>query len=91
MELANITAALEAAGDHSEKVMFPNGHGVSIVRNRMSYGNKAGMFEVAVLDADEELDYSTPVTDDVIGWLDVAGVLDVMKQVANLPGRELEA
>ena len=85
MELATITTALEATGDHMERVTFPNGRGVSIIRNRGSYGNVQGLFEVAVLDASGELDYSTPVTGDVLGWQTVAEVLDVMKQVADLP------
>jgi hypothetical protein len=88
-DLAKLATALEAVkGDHSEKIQFPNGHGVSIIRNEWSYGHTAGKFEVAVLDADGDLDYSTPVTDDVVGWLDVQGVLDVMQQVAALPAAD---
>lgn len=85
-ELAKIATALaEVKGDHREKVVFPNGHGVSIIRNEYSYGGRSGLFEVAVLGSDGQLDYSTAVTDDVIGHLNIEGVLDVMKQVADLP------
>lgn len=84
--LEKISKALEnGSGDFQERVFFPNGRGVSIIRNEYSYGGRSGKFEVGVLDADGDLDYSTPVTDDVIGWLDVEGVLGVMKQVSDLP------
>lgn len=84
-EIAKVATALkQSTGDHMERVMFPNGHGVSIIRNQFSYGGGAGLFEVAVLDSNGALDYSTPVTGDVIGHLDIPGVLDVMKAVAAL-------
>lgn len=79
------TAALATSGAFREEVTFPNGRGVSIIRHAGSYGSNAGLFEVAVLSADGRLDYSTPVTDDVLGWQTVADVLEVMKQVADLP------
>lgn len=97
MELANISGALEAigtalegSGDHSERVTFPNGRGVSIIRHGFSYGGKQGLFELAVLDASGDLDYSTPVTGDVLGWLSVAEVLEAMKKVADLAPETLE-
>lgn len=90
MELELFKAKLEASGDHYEKVFFKNGRGVSIIRHRGSYGGNAGLFELAVLKADGELDYSTPVTGDVLGWLTVPEVLDAMKAVSDLPA-ELEA
>lgn len=82
-----------ATGEFHEIVKFANGRGVSIIRNSGSYGQQAGLFEVAVLNAAGDLDYSTPVTDDVIGWQSVTDVLDVMKAVAALPSEaeELEA
>lgn len=85
MELETIKTELAKTGDHMERVMFPNGRGVSIIRHAFSYGGKAGLFEVAVLDSTGELDYSTPVTDDVLGWQTVEDVLNVMKAVSELP------
>lgn len=73
------------AGEFRERVTFPNGRGVSIVRHAYSYGGKSGLFEVAVLDASGELDYSTPVTGDVLGHLTVDDVLQAMADVAALP------
>lgn len=89
-DLETVSKQLETVGDHFERVMFANGYGVSIVRHSFSYGGTSGLFEVAVLDANGELTYSTPVTDEVLGWLDVAGVLDAMRQVNDLP-KALEA
>jgi hypothetical protein len=77
-------AELEKTGDHMERVMFPNGYGVSIIRHDYSYGGKAGLFEVGVLGKDGELTYKTPVTGDVLGWQSVDEVLAAMKQVADL-------
>lgn len=92
MELATTAGTLEAfvtsmndSETYTEEVTFPNGRGVSIIRHHGSYGYRHGKFEVAVLDANGTLDYSTPVTDDVLGWQSVEDVLNVMKQVADLP------
>lgn len=84
-EIVLDTSALEVQGDYYERHLFENGYGVSIIRHDYSYGGSAGYFEVAVLDRTGELTYDTPVTDDVIGWLSPAGVLEVMQQVAALP------
>lgn len=84
MELEQIKNKLEATGDHFERVLFPNGYGVSIVRHGYSYGGNSGLFEVAVLGEDGEITYSTPVTGDVLGWLSVQEVLDTMKAVSEL-------
>ena len=62
---------------------FPNGYGVSIIRHDGSYGGKQGLFEVAVLRGDS-ITYDTPVTNDVIGYLDPAGVADVVAAVMAL-------
>lgn len=91
--LETIKSALElaaGAGDVQECVTFPNGRGVSIIRNSYSYGGRDGLFELAVLDSTGELDYSTPVTGDVLGYLTVDEVLQAMAQVAELPA-ELES
>lgn len=72
-------------------INFPNGFGASIVCNDMSYGGKAGLFEVAVIDSKGNLTYDTDITDDVLGWLDekdVERTLDAIRQLdsdGNLP------
>lgn len=64
---------------------FGNGYGASVVCSSMSYGGEKGLFEVAVLDLAGNIVYDTPVTDDVVGFLDFAGVADVLQQIQNLP------
>ena len=66
-------------------VIFGNGYRASVIIGEYSYGGREGLFEVAVLDANGELDYSTPVTDDVIGRLDREGVVAVFRRIAELP------
>lgn len=64
---------------------FGNNYGASVVCSDMSYGGKSGLFEVAVLDLEGNIVYDTPVAGDVIGYLDFAGVADVLRQIQNLP------
>jgi hypothetical protein len=66
------------------RMMFENGFGVSVVSHTYSYGGKDGLFEIAVLDEDGRLTYNTPVTNDVIGYLNPDEVTDIMEQVQNL-------
>ena len=65
------------------RMMFENGYGVSVVSHTHSYGGKAGLFEIAVLDKDG-ITYDTPVTDDVIGYLKPEEVTEIMEQVQIL-------
>ena len=48
---------------------FPNGYGASVVKHRGSYGYEKGLWELAVLDFDGSLCYTTEITNDVIGHL----------------------
>ena len=66
---------------------FPNGYGASVITG--GYGDLEHPYEVAVLqfeDGDKyELTYDTPITDDVIGHLDVDGVNNILNQIKELP------
>jgi len=66
------------------RMMFENGFGVSVVSHTYSYGGKDGLFEIAVLDEDGCLTYNTPVTNDVVGYLNPDEVTEIMEQVQNL-------
>jgi hypothetical protein len=66
------------------RMHFDNGFGVSVVSHSYSYGGRDGLYEVAVLDSNDELTYDTPVTNNVIGYLTEEDVTDVMKQVQDL-------
>jgi hypothetical protein len=65
---------------------FPNGYGASVANHDFSYGT-----ELAVLhfdgegDFDYSLDYSTPITDDVIGHLDSAMLDALLTRIEALP------
>lgn len=73
---------------------FDNGYGASVVRfeymGAHSYGGEQGLWELAVLRFtgdgidDCEITYSTPVTDDVIGWLDDDAVQEKLRQIRDL-------
>lgn len=64
---------------------FGNGYGASVVCSQFSYGGDKGFFEVAVLDANGEIVYDTPITSDVIGWLDFDGVAKTLREIQCLP------
>lgn len=63
---------------------FPNGYGASVVRGPHTYGGSEGLFELAVLDADGRLTYDTPITGDVIGWLDEDAVQALLARIEAL-------
>jgi hypothetical protein len=63
---------------------FDNGYGASVVSGPHTYGGKDGLFEVAVLDKNGGLCYNTPITNDVVGWLDFSGVADVLNKIKSL-------
>lgn len=62
---------------------FPNGFGASVVRNFMSRGYGAELFEVAVLRGGE-LWYESEITDDVIGSLTIDEVALVLADIESL-------
>lgn len=63
---------------------FDNGYGASVVSGPHTYGGKDGLFEIAVLDKNGDLDYTTSVTSDVIGYLDFDGVVDILNKIKSL-------
>ncbi len=68
---------------------FENGYGASVVKHEFSYGHESGKWELAVLAPDGTLDYSTPITDDVIGWLDEDQVASYLLQISELPPKDV--
>jgi hypothetical protein len=76
-------------------VRFGNGYGVSIIRGSFSYGGPQGLYELAVVkfyrEGDEwALCYDTPITDDVIGYLNESDLPDLAGSVAELPPHLVE-
>jgi hypothetical protein len=72
-------------GGEMARITFENGYGASVVRHAYSYGGKLGLYELAVIDNKEEICYTTPITDDVIGYLREEDVSEVMIRIQNLP------
>ena len=66
------------------RIKFDNGFGASVVKGPHTYGGKDGLYELAVLDSEGELTYSTPVTSDVEGYLTEEDVTILLKQIQNL-------
>lgn len=67
---------------------FDNGYGASAVQRSYSYGGTKGLWELGVIEfdgADWRLTYDTPITDDVIGWLDEDGVQETLRRIRDLP------
>jgi hypothetical protein len=71
-------------GGVMSRIQFENGYGASVVKNDYTYGGDKGLYELAVLDNEGNLTYSTPVTDDVIGYLRPEDVTDVMEKIQQL-------
>lgn len=65
------------------RVAFPNGYGASVIRGPYTYGGPEGLYELAVLQ-DGKLCYSTPITEDVIGHLTEAQVMELLQQIEAL-------
>lgn len=70
---------------------FPNGLGASVVREvskaGSSYGGRAGLFELAVLDHKGRVISHPDITDDVIGWLTQDEVDKVLERIAAIPSK----
>lgn len=68
---------------------FPNGRGASVVRCAYSYGGANGLWELAVIRQtapnDCHIDYTTPITDDVIGWQTWDEIEALLDQIASMP------
>lgn len=67
---------------------FPNNYGASVVKNNYSYGGKDGLWEIAVVyfvnDNEWHIDYSTPITSDVLGYLTDEEVCETLEKIKNL-------
>lgn len=72
---------------HSERehweFEFSNGLGASVIRGATTYGGREGLFELAVME-DGRVCYDTPITDDVMGWLPVEGVISILDKIRDL-------
>lgn len=72
-------------GGPFKRYEFPNGYGASVVSHYGSYGGKDGQWELGVLDHNGRLTYGTPITNDVIGYLEWEEVEPLLDRIAALP------
>jgi len=63
---------------------FDNGYGASVVKHDTSYGGDRGLYEIAVLDSKGDLCYSTPITDDVVGYAGKTTVYETLDRIKSL-------
>ena len=66
---------------------YPNGYGASIVQHEFSYGRDRGLWELAIIEGNEEewdICYSTPITSDVLGHLSESEVDELLTQIEAL-------
>lgn len=70
------------------RVTFTNGYGLSIIRGDGTYGACDGLFEIAPVNLEDELDGSLfdedDQSDDVLGWCDIDKVNHYMSKLAHL-------
>lgn len=77
-----------AMGGVFAKHQMPNGYGISVIRFNGSCGGDEGLYQLGVTDESGQLVYDTPITDNVIGWMTEADVLEVAEKVAALPAKQ---
>jgi len=66
------------------RIKFDNGYGASVVKGPHTYGGDQGLYELAVTDSNDDLTYSTPITNDVEGYLTEEEVTKLLEQIQNL-------
>ena len=72
-------------GGYQTKYKFPNGYGASVINNNASYGLELGVLYDGVLD------YSTPITSDVVPYIRDEEELDkLLKYIKELWELETE-
>ena len=68
-------------------IFFPNGYGASVIKTPFTYGGDEGLFEIAVIKGNRdgwELCYDTPITNDVLGYLNSDDINKYLEQIEKL-------
>ena len=77
-----------AVSDGIQKLyFFENGYGASVIRHSGSYGYESGLWELAVIKGSEKdwgLDFDTPITDGVTGYLNDEDVEELLEKIEGL-------
>lgn len=69
------------------KMEFPNGWGISVLFGERFYSDGVSTYEAAVL-RHGKVCYSTPITDDVLGWKSRAEISRIMEEIQKLPDND---
>lgn len=68
---------------------FENGYGASVIRHLHSYGGEDGLWELAVIQWNDEQEkaivYDTGITNDVLGYLPWSAVVEILGDIKDLP------
>jgi hypothetical protein len=73
------------SGGKQAILKFENGYGASIITGPLFHSTPDRPYEIAVLDNKGHLTYSTPVTEDVCGYLSEEMADEILKQIQELP------
>ena len=71
-------------------IFFDNGHGASIIKTPYGYGGKEGFYGLAVIKANEngwDLNFNTPITNNVLGYLTENDLLNYLEKIKKLPNQ----
>ena len=86
MDLSRLKAVIrEGHRACVSKVDFPNGYTASVIIDPPN--KRQGLYEIAVMH-NGSLDYSTPITDDVLGNLTEDEVIKHCNEIAALPSKD---
>jgi len=66
------------------RIIFDNGYGANVVCSAYTYGGADGLYELAIIDKDGQVTYETPITSDVMGYLNKDDVTKLMEQIQLL-------
>jgi hypothetical protein len=66
--------------NYQARMTFENGYGVSVLCGSMFYSNGVDSYELAVL-YDDEINYDSGLTDDVLGYISAEEVTRVMSEL----------
>ena len=84
MKLKGYKKKVKIHDGHGYIYEFDNGFGASVVQHSGSYGGDSGLYEIAVLDSNGEMSYTTPITDDVIGYADEVKLYETLDRIKSL-------
>lgn len=63
-------------------ITFENGYKGSVITDGI--GADEGLYELAVLDSSGDIDYTTHITEDVLGYLTPEDLMRYLKQISEL-------